>query len=197
MSEDLVAHGLHRHIRSAARQRTRGRQPAIGQPTASGRPPFLPVRPARPTTGPSPGPGWPGRGGGSTGRVIGAQLTRLAAPGVSQKAGADGHLRQHFEALWGCVIVRATPGMPCSRPCCWKRTTPASRAGIRDRRGGAARERRAGCRGAFDAQLQGRRRSPTTARWCCKWPMVAGIDGAGRVLEKLASPQWRAGDAFI
>ena len=29
-----------------------------------------------------------------------------------------------------------------------------------------------------------------------KWPMVAGIDGAGRVLES-SHPQWRAGDAFI
>ncbi len=29
-----------------------------------------------------------------------------------------------------------------------------------------------------------------------KWPMVAGIDGAGRVLES-SHPQWKAGDAFI
>ncbi|MBS0443472.1 MAG: oxidoreductase [Proteobacteria bacterium] len=29
-----------------------------------------------------------------------------------------------------------------------------------------------------------------------KWPMVAGIDGAGRVLES-SHPQWKAGDGFI
>ncbi|MFT3665748.1 MDR family oxidoreductase [Piscinibacter sp.] len=29
-----------------------------------------------------------------------------------------------------------------------------------------------------------------------QWPMVAGIDGAGRVLES-SHPQWKAGDAFV
>ena len=60
-----------------------------------------------------------------------------------------------------------------------------------------ARRRRAGRGRALDAQLQGRRsRSPTRAPVVRSWPMVAGIDGAGTVLE-CSHPDWKAGDRVI
>ena len=165
-----------------------------------------PATPAPPATARTSAAATPARAAARRGgRIrIGAQHRRAARRRVNLRNDALRSAR-HRRALDAPLSGRRplryrrrrrsqrTERRACSRHCCSKRTTPAFAPRVRERRRSRlARRRRHGRGRVLDAQLQGRAGDHQPSPVVRSWPMVAGIDGAGTVLER-AIPRWKAG----
>ena len=97
----------------------------------------------------------------------------------------------------GSCCARMHGSAPCSRPCCSRRPSRLSRRRPRRRRGRACPPATCWCGVEYSTLNYKDGLAITNKRPVVRsWPMVAGIDGAGTVLES-SHPAWKPGDRVV